>query len=64
MIFGIVVGITGSYRQAILYLIVLFLVGMAVLIVTNTDQAVHDAGNQLPEEAAVAAHPVELGAPA
>ncbi|GAC1646222.1 MAG: MFS transporter [Herpetosiphon sp.] len=51
LIFSVVVAITGSFRQAILYLIVLFVVGMAVLITTNTDQAVHDAGNRLPEEA-------------
>ncbi|GAC1538895.1 MAG: MFS transporter [Herpetosiphon sp.] len=52
LLFGIVVGATGSYRQAILYLIVLLVAGMAILIVTNTDKAVHDAGNRLPEEAA------------
>jgi UMF1 family MFS transporter len=52
LIFGIVVGATGSYRQAILSLIVLFVVGLIILALTNTDQAVHDAGNQTPEEAA------------
>ncbi len=65
LIFGIVVGITGSYRQAILYLIVLLVAGMAILIVTNTDKAVHDAGNRLPEEAASGAVlPAELGSAA
>ena len=45
LIFGFVVGITNSYRQAILSLIVLFLVGMVVLFFTDTDQAIHDAGD-------------------
>jgi UMF1 family MFS transporter len=52
LVFGIVVGMTGSYRQAILSLIVLFIVGMTVLVLTDTDRAIHDAGNPLPEEAA------------
>jgi UMF1 family MFS transporter len=51
LIFGLVVGATGSYRQAILSLIVLFLAGMIVLLATDTDRAVHDAGNRLPAEA-------------
>lgn len=55
LIFGAVVGATGSYRQAILSLIVLFLGGIAVLIFTNTERAIHDAGNLLPTEAASAA---------
>jgi MFS transporter, UMF1 family len=50
LIFGLVVGATGSYRQAILSLIVLFIVGMVILATTNTDKAIHDAGNALPEE--------------
>ncbi len=54
LIFGIVVASTGSYRQAILSLIVLFLAGIAILALTDTDRAVHDAGNALPEEAAAA----------
>lgn len=41
--FGLVVGATGSYRQAMLSLIVLLLVGMAVLLLTNTQRAIHDA---------------------
>ena len=51
LIFGIVVSVTNSYRQAILSLIVLFIAGMIVLLFTDTDQAIHDAGNRLPEEA-------------
>ncbi len=55
LIFGIVVGATNSYRQAILSLIVLFLVGMVIVLFTDTDRAVKDAGNDLPEEAAAKA---------
>jgi len=53
LLFGIVVAATGSYRQAILSLIIFFVVGAVILYFTNTDQAIHDAGNLLPEEAAV-----------
>jgi UMF1 family MFS transporter len=49
-IFARVVASTGSYRQAILSLIVLFGLGMTILIFTNTTRAIHDAGNRLPEE--------------
>jgi MFS transporter, UMF1 family len=52
LIFGAVVGATNSYRDAILSLIVLFVVGTIILAVTNTDKAIHDAGNVRPEEAA------------
>jgi UMF1 family MFS transporter len=45
LIFGAVVGATNSYRQAILSLIVLFLAGILVLAVTNTDRAIRDAGH-------------------
>lgn len=48
--FSIVVAHTGSYRQAILSLIVFFVAGMGILFFTNTDRAVHEAGNALPEE--------------
>jgi MFS transporter, UMF1 family len=54
LMFGLVVGATGSYRQAILSLIVLFLTGIAVLLFTDTDQAIHDAGKR-PVEATDAA---------
>lgn len=49
-IFARVVAATGSYRQAILSLIVLFGLGLTVLIFTNTTRAIHDSGNRLPEE--------------
>ncbi len=52
LVFGAVVAATGSYRQALLSLIVFFVVGMIVLYLTDTDKAIHEAGNLLPEEAA------------
>jgi UMF1 family MFS transporter len=54
IVFAQVVAHTGSYRQAILSLIVFFVVGTLILLFTNTDKAVHDSGNLLPEEAAKA----------
>ncbi|MFN2501318.1 MAG: MFS transporter [Pyrinomonadaceae bacterium] len=52
LVFAVVVGTTGSYRQAILALIVFFVVGMIILVFTDTDKAIHAAGNLTPEEAA------------
>jgi UMF1 family MFS transporter len=52
LVFAVVVGTTGSYRQAILALIVFFVAGMVILIFTNTAKAIHDAGNLTPDEAA------------
>ena len=43
LIFGMVVGATNSYRQAILSLIVLLLAGMLLLFVTDTDEAIREA---------------------
>ncbi len=54
LLFGAVVAATNSYRQALLSLIILFVVGTIILYLTDTDQAIHDAGNLLPEEAAEA----------
>ena len=51
LVFSIVVAHTGSYRQALLSLIFFFVVGMLILFFTDTDKAVHEAGNFLPEEA-------------
>ena len=42
-VFGVVVSATGSYRQAILSLVVLFLAGMFVLVFTDTERAILDA---------------------
>ncbi len=44
-LFGLVVEITGSYRQAILSLIVLFIVGTLILVFTDTDRAVREANS-------------------
>jgi UMF1 family MFS transporter len=52
LLFGAVVAATNSYRQALLSLIILFVVGTIILYLTNTDKAIHEAGNLLPEEAA------------
>ena len=52
LVFGIVVGITGSFRQAILSMILFFAVGIIILLFTDTNRAIHEAGNQTPEEAA------------
>jgi MFS transporter, UMF1 family len=51
-LFGAVVAATNSYRQALLSIIILFVVGTIILYFTNTDKAVHEAGNLLPEEVA------------
>ncbi|HEV2915938.1 MAG TPA: MFS transporter [Pyrinomonadaceae bacterium] len=51
LVFSIVVARTGSYRQAVLSLIFFFIAGMVILFFTDTDRAVHEAGNALPEEA-------------
>lgn len=50
LIFGAVVGATNSYRDAILSLIALFLLGLVILATTNTDRAIHEAGRHLPAE--------------
>jgi UMF1 family MFS transporter len=51
LLFSIVVARTGSYRQALLSLIFFFVVGLIGLFFTNTDRAVHEAGNLEPWEA-------------
>ena len=50
LIFSIVVARTGSFRYALLSLIIFFIAGMILLTLTDTDRAIHDAGNPLPEE--------------
>ena len=52
LMFTIIVGATGSFRYAILGLIVFFIVGSVILLFTDTDRAIHEAGNLTPEEAA------------
>ncbi|MGZ7081130.1 MAG: MFS transporter, partial [Thermoanaerobaculia bacterium] len=51
-LFGLVASVTGSYRQAILSLVVLLLAGMVTLLFTDTTRAVHDAGSCPPIETA------------
>ena len=52
LVFGIVVGISGSFRQAILSMILFFAIGIIILLLTDTDRAIHEAGNLTPREAA------------
>ena len=52
LLFAIIIGRTGSFRQAILALIVFFVVGSIILLFTDTTRAIHEAGNLTPEEAA------------
>jgi MFS transporter, UMF1 family len=51
LMFTIVIGYTGSFRQAILALIFFFVAGSVILLFTNTTKAIHEAGNLTPEEA-------------
>ncbi|HEX6125341.1 MAG TPA: MFS transporter [Pyrinomonadaceae bacterium] len=51
LMFTIIVGATGSFRHAILGLIVFFIVGSLILLFTDTTRAIHEAGNLTPEEA-------------
>jgi len=52
LMFTIIVGATGSFRHAILGLIVFFVIGSVLLLFTNTTKAIHEAGNLTPDEAA------------
>lgn len=49
LLFSVVIARTGSYRQALLSLIFFFVVGLIVLLITNTDKAVQQA-NAVPED--------------
>ena len=51
IVFAEVVAYTGSYRQAILSLIAFLVVGIVLLLLTDTERAIHAAGNVLPDEA-------------
>ncbi len=51
LLFTIIIGATGSFRHAILGLIVFFVVGSVILLFTDTKKAIHEAGNLTPEEA-------------
>jgi UMF1 family MFS transporter len=54
LMFTIIVGATGSFRQAILGLIFFFIAGSVILLFTDTTKAIHEAGNLTPEEAETA----------
>lgn len=56
LLFTIIIGTTGSFRQAILGLIIFFVVGCIILLFTDTTRAIHEAGQQTPEEAALESH--------
>lgn len=51
LLFTIIIGATGSFRQAILGLIVFFVVGSVILLFTDTERAIHEAGNLTAAEA-------------
>lgn len=51
IVFGLVAQLTNSYRPAILALIVFFIVGSVILLFTDTQKAIADAGNIAPDEA-------------
>ena len=57
LLFGVVAAMTGSYRQAILALVVLFVAGILMLFFTDTDRAIHDARNRLATDGRTAARP-------
>ena len=50
-LFGAVVSVTGSYRQALLSLILLFAAGAAILMATDTRRAIEEAGQDVPRRA-------------
>jgi UMF1 family MFS transporter len=56
LLFGLVVGATGSYRQSILSLIVLFLGGIVLLLLTDTRRAIDDAATFVPVAATGEGH--------
>lgn len=54
IVFGLVAQLTNSYRPAILALIVFFVIGSLILLFTNTNKAIYEAGNVPPEPSASA----------
>ena len=49
LLFGLVYQITGSYRPAIVALIVFFALGFVILKKVDVRQGILDAGNELPK---------------
>lgn len=54
IVFGLVAQLTDSYRPAILAIAAFFILGSILLFFVNAKQAIHEAGNLAPEEAAIA----------
>ena len=50
LVFGLMLQLTGSYRSALISLIVFFVAGFALLAVVNVRRAIIEAGNPLPEQ--------------
>ncbi|WP_327181948.1 MFS transporter [Streptomyces sp. NBC_01334] len=50
LLFGVTYQLTGSYRDAIISLVVFFLVGFLLLVRVPVRQAIGDAGNPVPEK--------------
>ncbi|MFI1727124.1 MFS transporter [Streptomyces sp. NPDC020489] len=50
LLFGLTFQLTGSYRDAILSLVAFFVLGFALLARVPVRQAIHDAGNPVPEK--------------
>ncbi len=48
IVFGLVAQLTNSYRPAILALIFFFIVGSVILLLTDTQKAIKEAGNEVP----------------
>lgn len=46
LVFGIVVASTGSYRYAILSLVIFLLAGLVILVLTDIDRAIREAGRR------------------
>ena len=51
LVFGLVKQFTGSYRLAILSLVIFFIAGLALLAKVNVRQAAIEAGNEAPAKA-------------
>lgn len=49
LVFGITYQVTGSYRDAIISLVIFFVVGFLLLARVPVRQAITDAGNPVPE---------------
>jgi len=49
LVFGLALQFTGSYRVAILSIVILFILGLAILTQVNVRRAIVEAGNEAPE---------------